>query len=162
MLTDTESCDGHRHLVIRDPMPILWVLPLITYSPGLDNFFMIDKIDGESLCFWPCFFAFATGGVCPGSNDPCVEKPCPEDMQCVGYEASRRPFLCQCPPGKLGECSGTEWYGQDRVRAPTPQWRFLELMSLTRPFGKTHLCVHTYPQNGAWPMFTLMLSWGMP
>ncbi|MEJ1272768.1 hypothetical protein NN561_003622 [Cricetulus griseus] len=46
------------------------------------------------------------GGVCPGSNDPCVEKPCPEDMQCVGYEASRRPFLCQCPPGKLGECSG--------------------------------------------------------
>uniref|UniRef100_A0A8C9ALV1 Protocadherin Fat 3 n=1 Tax=Prolemur simus TaxID=1328070 RepID=A0A8C9ALV1_PROSS len=46
------------------------------------------------------------GGLCPGSNDPCVEKPCPGDMQCVGYEASRRPFLCQCPPGKLGECSG--------------------------------------------------------
>lgn len=47
-----------------------------------------------------------TGGLCPGSSDPCVEKPCPGDMQCVGYEASRRPFLCQCPPGKLGECSG--------------------------------------------------------
>uniref|UniRef100_A0A5F8H1R8 Protocadherin Fat 3 n=1 Tax=Monodelphis domestica TaxID=13616 RepID=A0A5F8H1R8_MONDO len=46
------------------------------------------------------------GGLCPGSNDPCVEKPCPGDMQCVGYEASRRPFICQCPPGKLGECSG--------------------------------------------------------
>uniref|UniRef100_A0A2K5D8Q4 Protocadherin Fat 3 n=1 Tax=Aotus nancymaae TaxID=37293 RepID=A0A2K5D8Q4_AOTNA len=46
------------------------------------------------------------GGLCPGSNDPCMEKPCPGDMQCVGYEASRRPFLCQCPPGKLGECSG--------------------------------------------------------
>ncbi|XP_029421607.1 protocadherin Fat 3 isoform X4 [Nannospalax galili] len=46
------------------------------------------------------------GGLCPGSNDPCVEKPCPDDMQCVSYEASRRPFLCQCPPGKLGECSG--------------------------------------------------------
>ncbi|EPY83038.1 protocadherin Fat 3 [Camelus ferus] len=45
-------------------------------------------------------------GLCPGSNDPCMEKPCPGDMQCVGYEASRRPFLCQCPPGKLGECSG--------------------------------------------------------
>ncbi|CAJ0952193.1 unnamed protein product, partial [Ranitomeya imitator] len=27
-------------------------------------------------------------------------------MQCVGYEVSRRPFICQCPPGKLGECSG--------------------------------------------------------
>nr|XP_006112264.1 protocadherin Fat 3 isoform X1 [Pelodiscus sinensis]XP_006112265.1 protocadherin Fat 3 isoform X1 [Pelodiscus sinensis]XP_025044455.1 protocadherin Fat 3 isoform X1 [Pelodiscus sinensis]XP_025044460.1 protocadherin Fat 3 isoform X1 [Pelodiscus sinensis] len=46
------------------------------------------------------------GGLCPGSNDPCMEKPCPGDMQCVGYEASRRPFICQCPPGKLGECSG--------------------------------------------------------
>ncbi|CAD7673136.1 unnamed protein product [Nyctereutes procyonoides] len=46
------------------------------------------------------------GGLCPGSNDPCMEKPCPGDMQCVGYEASRRPYLCQCPPGKLGECSG--------------------------------------------------------
>uniref|UniRef100_A0A8C5QK66 Protocadherin Fat 3 n=1 Tax=Leptobrachium leishanense TaxID=445787 RepID=A0A8C5QK66_9ANUR len=46
------------------------------------------------------------GGVCPGSSDPCLNKPCPEDMQCVGYEISRRPFICQCPPGKLGECSG--------------------------------------------------------
>ncbi|XP_048698639.2 protocadherin Fat 3 isoform X6 [Caretta caretta] len=46
------------------------------------------------------------GGLCPGSSDPCMEKPCPGDMQCVGYEASRRPFICQCPPGKLGECSG--------------------------------------------------------
>ncbi|XP_060035627.1 protocadherin Fat 3 isoform X2 [Erinaceus europaeus] len=46
------------------------------------------------------------GGLCPGSRDPCVEKPCPVDMQCVGYEAGRRPFLCQCPLGKLGECSG--------------------------------------------------------
>ncbi|XP_038617667.1 protocadherin Fat 3 isoform X2 [Tachyglossus aculeatus] len=46
------------------------------------------------------------GGLCPGSSDPCMEKPCPGDMQCVGYEANRRPFICQCPPGKLGECSG--------------------------------------------------------
>ncbi|KAM9320567.1 protocadherin Fat 3 isoform 2-T2 [Gastrophryne carolinensis] len=46
------------------------------------------------------------GGLCPGSADPCLNKPCPEDMQCVGYEISRRPFICQCPPGKLGECSG--------------------------------------------------------
>ncbi|XP_073469084.1 protocadherin Fat 3 isoform X2 [Aquarana catesbeiana] len=46
------------------------------------------------------------GGLCPGSADPCLNKPCPEDMQCVGYEISRRPFICQCPPGKLSECSG--------------------------------------------------------
>ncbi|XP_050832385.1 protocadherin Fat 3 [Serinus canaria] len=46
------------------------------------------------------------GALCPGSTDPCLEKPCPGDMQCVGYEANRRPFICQCPPGKLGECSG--------------------------------------------------------
>ncbi|XP_075054823.1 protocadherin Fat 3 isoform X5 [Mixophyes fleayi] len=47
-----------------------------------------------------------SGGLCPGSADPCLNKPCPEDMQCVGYEVSRRPYMCQCPPGKLGECSG--------------------------------------------------------
>ncbi|XP_041440520.1 protocadherin Fat 3 isoform X2 [Xenopus laevis] len=46
------------------------------------------------------------GGLCPGSADPCMKKPCPEDMQCIGYEVSQRPFICQCPPGKLGECSG--------------------------------------------------------
>ncbi|XP_062983238.1 protocadherin Fat 3 isoform X3 [Elgaria multicarinata webbii] len=46
------------------------------------------------------------GGLCPGSSDPCTDKPCPGDMQCVGYEINRRPFICQCPPGKLGECSG--------------------------------------------------------
>ncbi|XP_060090931.1 protocadherin Fat 3 isoform X1 [Heteronotia binoei] len=46
------------------------------------------------------------GELCPGSSDPCTEKPCPGDMQCVGYEINRRPFICQCPPGKLGECSG--------------------------------------------------------
>ncbi|XP_043928134.1 protocadherin Fat 3 isoform X2 [Protopterus annectens] len=46
------------------------------------------------------------GGLCPGSTDPCEEKPCPEDMQCVGYGIGRGPFICQCPPGKLGECSG--------------------------------------------------------
>ncbi|XP_026535721.1 protocadherin Fat 3 isoform X3 [Notechis scutatus] len=46
------------------------------------------------------------GGLCPGSNDPCTEKPCPGDMQCVGYEINQRLFICQCPPGKLGECSG--------------------------------------------------------
>ncbi|KAJ6664914.1 hypothetical protein lerEdw1_005886, partial [Lerista edwardsae] len=46
------------------------------------------------------------GELCPGSSDPCMEKPCPGDMQCVGYEINRRPFICQCPPGKLGECSG--------------------------------------------------------
>ncbi|XP_031408102.1 protocadherin Fat 3 [Meleagris gallopavo] len=51
------------------------------------------------------------GGLCPGSNDPCLEKPCPGDMQCVGYEANRRPFICQCPPGKLGECSGAHQSG---------------------------------------------------
>ncbi|GAB0180761.1 protocadherin Fat 3 [Grus japonensis] len=50
------------------------------------------------------------GGLCPGSNDPCLEKPCPGDMQCVGYEANRRPFICQCPPGKLGECSAVGLY----------------------------------------------------
>ncbi|KAI4552983.1 hypothetical protein MJT46_016277 [Ovis ammon polii x Ovis aries] len=65
------------------------------------------------------------GGLCPGANDPCVEKPCPGDMQCVGYEASRRPFLCQCPPGKLGECSGAECGGMMRI-----QLHILEALAL--------------------------------
>ncbi|XP_058884470.1 protocadherin Fat 3-like isoform X3 [Acipenser ruthenus] len=47
-----------------------------------------------------------SGGVCPGTSEPCEDKPCPEDMQCVGRRASRGPYLCQCPPGKLGECAG--------------------------------------------------------
>ena len=82
--------------------------------------------------YWSCVFPSATGGLCPGANDPCVEKPCPGDMQCVGYEASRRPFLCQCPPGKLGECSGAERGG---MRGP----KFIFWKPL--PFQKT-FCLH--------------------
>ncbi|XP_071074415.1 protocadherin Fat 3 isoform X1 [Dasypus novemcinctus] len=71
---------------------------LMTYSTARTSF----------VCprFYRSVRCTCDGGLCPGSSDPCSEKPCPGDMQCVGYEASRRPFLCQCPPGKLGECSG--------------------------------------------------------
>ncbi|XP_028818497.1 protocadherin Fat 3a isoform X3 [Denticeps clupeoides] len=40
----------------------------------------------------------AVAGVCDGV--------CPADMQCVASEHSRGPYICQCPPGKLGECAG--------------------------------------------------------
>lgn len=80
---------------------------------------------------------FVTGGLCPGSNDPCMEKPCPGDMQCVGYEASWRPFLCQCPPGKLGECSGAEVGCDDE--SPVLKPFALESMTLPSPYQKTSL-----------------------
>ncbi|XP_078514538.1 protocadherin Fat 3 isoform X1 [Lissotriton helveticus] len=71
---------------------------LMTYSTA--------RISFVSPRFYRNVRCTCNGGLCPGSSDPCTEKPCPGDMQCVGYEVSRRPFICQCPPGKLGECSG--------------------------------------------------------
>ncbi|KAG8522372.1 LOW QUALITY PROTEIN: Protocadherin Fat 3, partial [Galemys pyrenaicus] len=71
---------------------------LLTYSSARTSF-VCPRFHRSARCA-------CNGELCPGADDPCVEKPCPEDMQCVGFEASRRPFLCQCPPGQLGECSG--------------------------------------------------------
>ncbi|XP_069495463.1 protocadherin Fat 3 isoform X2 [Ambystoma mexicanum] len=71
---------------------------LMTYSTA--------RVSFVSPRFYRNVRCTCNGGLCPGSSDPCMEKPCPGDMQCVGYEVSRRPFICQCPPGKLGECSG--------------------------------------------------------
>uniref|UniRef100_A0A3P8YCB2 FAT atypical cadherin 3a n=1 Tax=Esox lucius TaxID=8010 RepID=A0A3P8YCB2_ESOLU len=47
-----------------------------------------------------------TDGSCPPASELCEEQPCPGDMQCVGTEGTRGPYVCQCPPGKLGECAG--------------------------------------------------------
>lgn len=84
---------------------------------------------------------FITGGLCPRANNPCLEKPCPWDMQCVSYEASRRPFLCQCPPAKLGECSGVELHGMMRV-----YFLFLKHLPWSKLHcpgpSKRHLCAH--------------------
>ncbi|KAF2982439.1 hypothetical protein EK904_014893 [Melospiza melodia maxima] len=72
------------------------------FFSALEDYFPDDAVHCGSLTV----FYLVAGALCPGSTDPCLEKPCPGDMQCVGYEANRRPFICQCPPGKLGECSG--------------------------------------------------------
>uniref|UniRef100_A0A8C9T5I0 FAT atypical cadherin 3 n=1 Tax=Scleropages formosus TaxID=113540 RepID=A0A8C9T5I0_SCLFO len=45
-------------------------------------------------------------GDCPSSPELCEDQPCPGDMQCVGTGATWGPYMCQCPPGKLGECAG--------------------------------------------------------
>ncbi|KPP69768.1 hypothetical protein Z043_111451, partial [Scleropages formosus] len=46
------------------------------------------------------------GASCPSSPELCEDQPCPGDMQCVGTGATWGPYMCQCPPGKLGECAG--------------------------------------------------------
>uniref|UniRef100_A0A8C6U441 FAT atypical cadherin 3a n=1 Tax=Neogobius melanostomus TaxID=47308 RepID=A0A8C6U441_9GOBI len=47
-----------------------------------------------------------TGKNCAVLSEQCEEQHCPADMQCISIEASRGRYACQCPPGKLGECSG--------------------------------------------------------
>ncbi|XP_067890087.1 protocadherin Fat 3a isoform X2 [Heterodontus francisci] len=47
-----------------------------------------------------------TGDLCPVVSDVCQEQPCPSDMHCVRGSVGRGPYICQCPPGNLGECSG--------------------------------------------------------
>lgn len=114
-----KGAGGHPHQV--KPIQTLLILGTLFVSQlgACRAQFWNHHCDPQSVrwypLYWSCVFPFVTGGLCPGSNDPCMEKPCPGDMQCVGYEASRRPFLCQCPPGKLGECSGAEWGGMTRV-----------------------------------------------
>nr|XP_014352631.1 PREDICTED: protocadherin Fat 3 [Latimeria chalumnae] len=71
---------------------------LMTYSTA--------RISFVSPRFYRSTRCTCNGGLCPGSTDPCAEKPCPGDMQCVGHAVGRGPYICQCPPGKLGECSG--------------------------------------------------------
>uniref|UniRef100_A0A4W3IWA4 FAT atypical cadherin 3a n=1 Tax=Callorhinchus milii TaxID=7868 RepID=A0A4W3IWA4_CALMI len=46
------------------------------------------------------------GDLCPVISDVCRDKPCPSDMQCVRGGVGHGPFICQCPPGNLGACSG--------------------------------------------------------
>ncbi|XP_055003987.1 protocadherin Fat 3a isoform X1 [Boleophthalmus pectinirostris] len=47
-----------------------------------------------------------TDASCAVLSEQCEEQNCPADMQCISIEASRGRYACQCPPGKLGECSG--------------------------------------------------------
>ncbi|KAM6933567.1 protocadherin Fat 3-like [Xenentodon cancila] len=43
---------------------------------------------------------------CAVVSEQCEDQMCPADMQCVSAEATRGRYMCQCPPGKLGECAG--------------------------------------------------------
>uniref|UniRef100_A0AAV2J7I2 Uncharacterized protein n=1 Tax=Knipowitschia caucasica TaxID=637954 RepID=A0AAV2J7I2_KNICA len=47
-----------------------------------------------------------TDASCAVLSEQCEEQNCPADMQCISIEATRGRYACQCPPGKLGECSG--------------------------------------------------------
>ncbi|KAM7413789.1 hypothetical protein PAMA_020925 [Pampus argenteus] len=47
-----------------------------------------------------------TDSSCAVLSEQCEDQPCPADMQCVSIEDTRGRYVCQCPPGKLGECAG--------------------------------------------------------
>lgn len=55
------------------------------------------------------FLLFLSDGSCSAASEVCADMRCPGDMQCVGTDSSRGPYVCQCPPGKLGECAGNLW-----------------------------------------------------
>ncbi|MBN3316900.1 FAT3 protein, partial [Atractosteus spatula] len=71
---------------------------LVTYSTARISF-VSPRFHRNTRCT-------CNGGSCPGSSELCDDQPCPGDMQCVGGAVSRGPYICQCPPGKLGECAG--------------------------------------------------------
>ncbi|XP_028656255.1 protocadherin Fat 3a isoform X1 [Erpetoichthys calabaricus] len=71
---------------------------LVTYSTA--------RISFVSPRFYRNTRCSCSGSACPGVSEPCEDNPCPGDMQCVGMRTSRRPFACQCPSGKLGDCAG--------------------------------------------------------
>ncbi|MBN3304009.1 FAT3 protein, partial [Amia calva] len=71
---------------------------LVTYSTARISF-VSPRFHRNTRCT-------CNGGSCPGSSELCADQPCPGDMQCVGGTGSRGPYMCQCPPGKLGECAG--------------------------------------------------------
>ncbi|XP_016104917.1 protocadherin Fat 3-like isoform X2 [Sinocyclocheilus grahami] len=71
---------------------------LLTYSSTKTSF-VSPKFHRNTRCV-------CSDGSCSAASEVCVDMRCPGDMQCVGTDISRGPYVCQCPPGKLGECAG--------------------------------------------------------
>ncbi|XP_072557676.1 protocadherin Fat 3a isoform X2 [Paramormyrops kingsleyae] len=71
---------------------------LVTYSTAKVSF-VSPRFHRNTRCT-------CSGGKCSASSELCEDHPCPGDMQCVGTGGAQGPYLCQCPPGKLGECAG--------------------------------------------------------
>ncbi|XP_072332549.1 protocadherin Fat 3-like isoform X2 [Scyliorhinus torazame] len=71
---------------------------MMTYSTA--------RISFVSLRYYRGATCTCNGDLCPVVSDVCQEEPCPSDMYCVRGGAGRGPYICQCPPGNLGECSG--------------------------------------------------------
>uniref|UniRef100_A0A8C1N6L0 FAT atypical cadherin 3a n=1 Tax=Cyprinus carpio TaxID=7962 RepID=A0A8C1N6L0_CYPCA len=70
---------------------------LLTYSSTKTSF-VSPKFHRNTRC--------VCSGDCSAASEVCADMRCPGDMQCVGTDSSRGPYMCQCPQGKLGECAG--------------------------------------------------------
>uniref|UniRef100_A0A8C1WP23 FAT atypical cadherin 3a n=1 Tax=Cyprinus carpio TaxID=7962 RepID=A0A8C1WP23_CYPCA len=70
---------------------------LLTYSSTKTSF-VSPKFHRNTRC--------VCNGSCSAASEVCADMRCPGDMQCVGTDSSRGPYVCQCPQGKLGECAG--------------------------------------------------------
>uniref|UniRef100_A0A8C2GUR9 FAT atypical cadherin 3a n=1 Tax=Cyprinus carpio TaxID=7962 RepID=A0A8C2GUR9_CYPCA len=71
---------------------------LLTYSSTKTSF-VSPKFHRNTRCV-------CSDGSCSAASEVCADMRCPGDMQCVGTDSSRGPYVCQCPQGKLGECAG--------------------------------------------------------
>ncbi|KTG47058.1 hypothetical protein cypCar_00009390 [Cyprinus carpio] len=71
---------------------------LLTYSSTKTSF-VSPKFHRNTRCV-------CSDGSCSAASEVCADMRCPGDMQCVGTDSSRGPYMCQCPQGKLGECAG--------------------------------------------------------
>uniref|UniRef100_A0A8C2BH77 FAT atypical cadherin 3a n=1 Tax=Cyprinus carpio TaxID=7962 RepID=A0A8C2BH77_CYPCA len=67
---------------------------LLTYSSTKTSF-VSPKFHRNTRC--------VCNGSCSAASEVCADMRCPGDMQCVGTDSSRGPYVCQCPQGKLGD-----------------------------------------------------------
>ncbi|XP_072119468.1 protocadherin Fat 3a isoform X1 [Mobula birostris] len=80
--------------------------PIVSAEPQSTIAYSTARISFVSPRYYKSLTCACNGKLCPVVSDVCQDKPCPSDMHCVGGNEGRGPYVCQCPPGNLGECSG--------------------------------------------------------
>ncbi|XP_032878328.1 protocadherin Fat 3 isoform X3 [Amblyraja radiata] len=80
--------------------------PVISAEPQSTTTYSTARISFVSPRFHRSVTCACNGELCPVVSDVCQDKPCPSDMHCIRGGEGQGPYVCQCPPGNLGECSG--------------------------------------------------------
>ncbi|XP_069746951.1 protocadherin Fat 3-like isoform X3 [Narcine bancroftii] len=80
--------------------------PIISAEPQSTTTYSTARISFVCLRYYRSVTCACSGELCPVISDACQDNPCPSDMNCIGGGEGRGPFVCHCPPGNLGECSG--------------------------------------------------------